>query len=531
MPTSAQSSFRLILPPQFKRLRALSRWKQIKRWPLLWALSVCAFPVAAQQNDAPLSAIDWLSQSIDPVRIAEPPTTAGVTTPQITVTPLDRPSKDGIGLLGSKVTKLPPSIWSSSNETTLVNLVRAERVETLPAIQDFLKILMLAEANPPLGAGPDGMLFLARVDKLLDLGALEQAKALIEAAEPDTAPLFRRWFDVALLTGTEHAACDVVKSTPSIAPTFSARIFCLARNGDWNAAAVTLNSHRALGDITDEEDALIARFLDPELFEGEPPLERPERVSPLVFRMHEAVGEPLITANLPLAFAHADLRTTTAWKSQIEAAERLARHGAVSENVLLDIYTARRPAASGGIWDRADAIQKFDRAMQAGNADQIASTLPDAWNAMKRAQAEVLFAQLYGTALQEITLPPAATDIAFNIGLLSSEYETIANNATDQDPFLIAIAQGTPQEVRVTTPRELAIQAAFNGTPPPDVLQQLVKDGKLGEALLRAVAVFHAGYSGDNRSLTEALALFRSVGLEDLARRSALQLIILDRRT
>ena len=169
--------------------------------------------------------------------------------------------------------------------------------------------------------------------------------------------------------------------------------------------------------------------------------------------------------------------------------------------------------------------------MQAGNADQIASTLPDAWNAMKRAQAEVLFAQLYGTALQEITLPPAATDIAFNIGLLSSEYETIANNATDQDPFLIAIAQGTPQEVRVTTPRELAIQAAFNGTPPPDVLQQLVKDGKLGEALLRAVAVFHAGYSGDNRSLTEALALFRSVGLEDLARRSALQVINLARHT
>jgi len=135
---------------------------------------------------------------------------------------------------------------------------------------------MLAEADPPLGAGPDGALFVARVDKLLDLGALEQAKSLIEAAEPDTAPLFRRWFDVALLTGTEDAACSVVKSTPSIAPTYSARIFCLARNGDWNAAALTLNTHRALGDITAEEDALIARFLDPELFEGEPPLDPPE---------------------------------------------------------------------------------------------------------------------------------------------------------------------------------------------------------------------------------------------------------------
>lgn len=410
-------------------------------------------------------------------------------------------------------------------------LVRAERVETLPAIQDFLKVLMLAEADPPLGAGPDGALFVARVDKLLDLGALEQAKSLIEAAEPDTAPLFRRWFDVALLTGTEDAACKVVKSTPSIAPTYSARIFCLARNGDWNAAALTLNTHRALGDITDQEDALIARFLDPELFEGEPPLDPPERVSPLMFRMHEAVGEPLITSKLPLAFAHADLRTTTAWKSQIEAAERLARHGAVSENVLQRVYTARTPAASGGIWDRADAIQKFDRAMQAGDAEQIARTLPAAWDAVKRARAEVPFAQLYAASLQDTALSDPAADIAFEVGLLSPNYETVALNSPDQNEFLAALARGVPQEVLVTTPRELAIQAAFNGAPPPEVLNGLVDDGKLGEALLRAIAIFHEGYAGDARSLTDALALFRLVGLEDVARRASLQLLILDRAT
>ncbi len=485
----------------------------------------------AQDGAAPLSAIDWLSQSIEPAKLAEPPVANGIQTPVVTVTPLDGPSKDPIGLLPANVTGLPPSIWSASDEATLVELVRAERVETLPAIQEFLRVLMLAEADPPLGAGPDGALFVARVDKLLDLGALEQAKSLIEAAEPDTAPLFRRWFDVALLTGTEDEACDVVKSTPSIAPTYSARIFCLARNGDWNAAALTLNTHRVLGDISEAEEALIARFLDPELFEGEPPLDPPARVSPLMFRMHEAVGEPLITANLPLAFSHADLRTTTAWKSQIEAAERLARHGAVSENVLQRIYTARTPAASGGVWDRADAIQRFDVALQARDPRALSRALPDAWDAAQQARAEVPFAKLYGAALQDIPLSGDAADIAFQVGLLSPAYETVALNAQGQDPFLIALARGVPQEVRVTTPRSLAIQAAFNGAPTPNDLQTLVDNGKLGEALLRAIALFHQGYSGDAGSLTDALALLRAVGLEDVARRAALQLMILDRTT
>ena len=137
-----------------------------------------------------MSAIDWLSRSVEPnARIFEPPISHGATAPQITVTPLDQPSKDLFGLLPQTVTGLPRSLWSGSDEETLVALLQAERVETLPAIQDFLKVLILAEADPPRNASPSGRLFLARVDKLLDLGAIEPAQALIEQADPDTAPL------------------------------------------------------------------------------------------------------------------------------------------------------------------------------------------------------------------------------------------------------------------------------------------------------------------------------------------------------
>lgn len=498
-------------------------------------MCLTAVAVNAQEHtlDEPLSAIEWLSRSVESVALPEAPIASTAHPPDVTVTALDRPSKDPIGLLPSSLTGLPTDIWSASEESVLVDLVQAERIDTLPALQDFLKILMLAASDPPRDAGPDGALFLARVDKLLHLGALEPAKSMIEQATPDTTPLFRRWFDVALLTGTEDDACEVMRKTPSIAPTYPARIFCLARNGDWAAAALTLNVHRVLGDIDAQEEALLIRFLDPELFEGEAALPPPSRVSPLTFRMHEAIGEPLITANLPLAFSHADLRFTTAWKSQLEAAERLARYGAVSENVLLKHYTARTPAASGGIWDRAEAIQRFDIAMIARDPRAIAAALPDAWTAMRTARAEVQFAKLYGDHLQDLPLFGEAATIAFHVGLLSPDYEGAAIKAAQSgaafDPFLIAIARGQPAAAKF--PRERAIQAAFYNASVPEALQSLLDQGKTGEALLRAIALFDAGAEGDLRSVTDALAVLRTVGLEDVARRAALQLLILDRST
>ena len=524
---------RLISPPPHKRLRALLHWKQTRA---LGAALCLTGTIASAQGDPqgePLSAIDWLSRSVEPTPLYEAPAVGDATSPDVTVTPLDRLSKDPIGLLAPDVTGLPRNIWSASQEAVLVDLVRAERIDTLPAMQDFLKVMMLAEADPPLGANGEAALFLARVDKLLDLGALEPAQSLIEQANPDTGPLFRRWFDVALLTGTEDTACEAMRDTPSIAPTFSARIFCLARNGDWSAAALSLNTHRVLGDITPQEEALLSRFLDPDLYEGEPPLAPPPRVSPLTFRMHAAIGEPLITANLPLAFAHADLRPTTAWKSQLEATERLARFGAVSENVLLRNYTARTPAASGGIWDRAAAIQRFDAAMTARDPVTVAQSLPDARGAMQQARAEIPFAKLYGAALQELPLSGEAAAIAFEVGLLSPDYEAVAKAAAEADagfdPFLIGLAQGAPPNLPANAPRAQAIQRAFDGSPPPPELQSRVDEGKLGEALLQAMALFGAGSEGDLRSVTDALSLLRSVGLEDVARRAALQLMLLDR--
>ncbi|TCP42173.1 hypothetical protein [Rhodovulum marinum] len=502
---------------------------------LALACGAIAGPAAAEK---PLSAIDWLSDSVTQpaVRAAPPALSPGPRTEPIEVTPLTGTSADAVGLLPAQVSGLPRDLWGPGRPAEIARAIRAERVDTLPAIQALLFTLLLSELDPPEGARADkrGVLLLARLDKLLDLGALDQAQALVERAGPTDPELFRRWFDISLLTGQEDRACAAMRATPDVAPTFPARVFCLARGGDWNAAALTLETARALGFISDEDDELLARFLDPEQAEGAPPLPAPTRPSPLIFRMREAVGEPLATTRLPLAFARSDLRSNAGWKARIEAAERLARTGALPPNQLLGIWTERKPAASGGLWDRVAALQAFDVAMLAGKPGPVARALGPAWAAMVAAELEVPFAQLYGTRLARLELEGEAARLAFRIGLLGDDYEAIAQArqpASAEEGFLIALATGELDGVSPPDPLGAALIDGFGPGADPGAAQlRLLADGRLGEAILAAIDLITDGARGDIGDVTRALAVLRKVGLESVARQSALQLMLLERR-
>lgn len=488
-----------------------------------------------------MSAIDWLSDSVTapppvPAGPAEPAVTPGPPLSPVAVSPLDaaelRP--DAIGILSPAVTGLPADLWGASRAEDIARRIRAERAETLPALQALLYTLLLAELAPPRDASADGRsIFLARVDKLLEMGALDQAGALLERAGTEDAEIFRRRFDVALLVGVEQPLCETMSRLPGLSPSYQARIFCLARAGDWAGAELLLGTGSVLGLIDEEDAALFARFLDPELFEGEPPLPNPVQPSPLTFRMFEAIGEPIPTAGLPLAFAHSDLSVDSGWKARIEAGERLARTGAVSDNQLLGLYTERRAAASGGVWERVTAIEALETRLDIDDRAGVSQVLPGAWTALTAARVEVPVARIHGPRLHAMSLPGQAGEIAFRMALLSDGYESAAQSGvpdTPLDNLLAGLANGTVAGFAAPDDRARAVIDGFSATRPPARLASLIDDNRLGEAILRALALFDEGAEGNYDKVTDALAFLRAVGLEDTARRAALEFLILDRR-
>ena len=182
--------------------------------PLAIFLTATAFASTAlalpARAEAPLSAIDWLSQSIvtpaaQPLPVEPAVSPEGAALPEnVTTSVLGQASLDAVGILPPQITGLPRNLWGMGRAADIAALLATEAPQDLPALQGLLLTVLLAEAEPPTDVAPGENLLLARVDKLLSIGALDQARALLDAAGPTASPeLFRRYFDVALLIGDE----------------------------------------------------------------------------------------------------------------------------------------------------------------------------------------------------------------------------------------------------------------------------------------------------------------------------------------
>ena len=510
----------------------------IKIWLPLILLSSEAFA------GPPLSAIEWL-QTTEPPIVANPvkpahkivdidkPDQMVVQRPLISVSPLSRLSPEAVGLLPSYVTGFPGDLWVNSPPDLLARLIRNLEVGDNPAMQALLLTLLLAETDPPKHVEPGISILLARVDKLIEIGAIEPALALVERAGSQDPALFSRAFDLALLADKTDPACRDVLTKPTLEPDYTIRIFCHVRNGDWALASFMLENAIALGEIEPRTGLLLDLFLNPDLAESTLPPVPSIEPSPLEFRLFEAIGSPLQTASLPVSFAIADLSGNSGWKAQLEAAERLVKSGALSENQLLGIYTARLPAASGGVWDRVAGLQRFDQALIAGTPREVEAALAEIWPQMNRAGLAVGFARMFGRILMEQPSSQTTDRLRFDIQMLAPIYQTAAQFRPlrdDEDRFLTALAQGTLAQHRPFNDTSTAVLRGFTAQPIPSRLRTLLDQRRLGEVILRSIAAFSDGAAGDSQQLSESLATLQEVGLNTTAQSAALQLLILKRR-
>lgn len=526
------------MPLSRKRFGFRLSWMRSKLTVAL-CVALLALPARAQ---APLSAIDWLNSLADPqarrlgeVTAGEAPVSGGVVTPEVQISPIAAPDAQSVGLLSLAQTGLPEGLWQASTPDALERLIAQADLRPLMALQKLFYTLLLAEALPPVGQDAEAFLTL-RAERLRAFGAIEPAEALVARLPLASPAHFALWFDLTLLAGLEDRACQELNAKRGLSNDYAAQIFCALRGGDWAEAVLLFDTADALGLLTATERGLLRAFLDPDYAELAPDLAPPRSVTALEFRLFEAVGQPLPTANLPIAFAVADLRDLAGWKAQLEAAERLVRNAALSPNVLLGLYTERRAAASGGVWERVRRVQALEAALetgfQAGQAEALSAALAAAYEEMLAAGLLGALAQIYAPELSGLPMTAQGDALRFRLTLLSGLYEQA--QVAQQTPltlFLSALAAGQPRgAAALQDPLAEAIEAGFGALAPQETVALLAMQGKLGEAILLAAAQVRAGLIGDPEALSRGIAALRQLGLEDVARRASLEIMLMRRR-
>ena len=131
-------------------------------------------------------------------------------------------------------------------------------------------------------------------------------------------------------------------------------------NGSFN-----FKTGAVLGDLNSQEISLLDRYLEVDFnVDMNALLPPPEIISPLEYRLYEAIGEPIPAEYLPVQYSQTDLSGENGWRSQVIAAERLSLTGAIPENQILGIYTSNNPGVSGGMWERVKVVQDLDLAIE-----------------------------------------------------------------------------------------------------------------------------------------------------------------------
>ena len=476
--------------------------------------------------EAPLSAIDWLNQLENaeptvtfPLGPIEAPIVDSGLPPAVTSTALSPTEGRAIGLLAPGVSGLPETLWQGADGQDIVDALRSLPDRLLPAQQELRLRLLLAQATAPAGLDTEAFL-QERAVSLARTGRVAEARALLAQLDRLGPDAFADFAAFGLLTETDDLVCERASQLVPDDVAFDLRVFCLARGGDWSAAAVLVQTAAVLGDLPAEDALLLAQFLDPELADQALPSGPLREQSPLAFRIREAIGAPVTTTDLPLPYAVTDLRPQVPWKAQLDAAERLAAAGSVSPNQLLGLYTQRVPAASGGVWDRAAAIQQLDYALANGAPATVDAALATAINELGRMGLRVALADMFAPELVAFGQAKSSRPEVTELILLSRQYE--AATAFDAVPELArAVALGdTASTAAPANALQNAVHSAFA------LPAQSYSGTALGQDVLVAMALVDEAAQGNPSALSEALMALRSIGFEDIARRTALQLLL-----
>ena len=352
---------------------------------LLLALP-CAVPwpyaAAAQQTQAPISAIDWLS--VPPAK--DTGTAITVETSTVRVAPLDAAGGVKSGVISSAIAGVPETAWQGMDAQTLTRHMDALPDQLPPSLSRLLQRLLLLDTTMPAD------LALARVAALRRRGMLAPAWTMIGQI-PISPPQFAVQYDLALLVEQDFEACQIWTTNQYLSDDPAVRVHCLAMTGDWDTAATAFFISESLGDLPPDLAELLHAWLDPTFTPNVPPTS----TSPLSLKLQEAVGLSGPPPPVPLQYLPVSLRDTTGWRGQLDAAETLWRAGSMASNGLLGFYLRDDPAASGGVWDRVRAVQRGIDAAQSGAWNE--ETASQVWSAFANTGMVVFVADTLGPSL------------------------------------------------------------------------------------------------------------------------------------
>ena len=385
--------------------------------------------------DEPMSAIDWLAKKINdpPVFYTYPSEIDENSNIEIEKMVLPNISKNSIGIYPSIKIGINSDIWKNNNEIEISTILKKIRISDLYYLNRLLKRILLIETDPPNIAVDEkfyGTIFLRqRILKLIQMGALDDAEALILDSEPTFDPnLTDLWSEISFLTYRFERFCKAILNGYHNSLEPAHKIICLARSGDWNAAALSLATFSSINEIDSDHEKLLINYLDHEAELEIINKDKCEEDKSVIIYLCNFSNITTQIPNYGVKFLYNNLGRGKSIRSRIVASEELVKSGALNPNILFSTYKIKQPSTSGGVWARAKLVQELDRIIQYdfNNYQYLSNHLNIMIDEFLKNKLLTAFAISYGKKLKSsISNFQPLNDLILITNILTGEYSDL----------------------------------------------------------------------------------------------------------
>jgi hypothetical protein len=341
--------------------------------------------------------------------------------PEFMVERLDAPEVDAIGLAESSG-GFDRGLWQGSDPDLMQALLSDLPVMSeVPPLRRLTRRLLVS--GSPV-AGGAGRLLGARLARLIEMGDLDAAKALVDQLPPSTtdSELARSAAEVALLLGKQETACRLADSVgPATEAEFWAkvRVYCRLAAGDADGARLGLDLLREARQTADAAFFELATAIA----EGTGPpalsLARPSSIHVALLALAEwpLPPEALAEASPPVLAAVARA-PALAGDRQLPATEQAFLVGAASADRLAALYAERAGADTTDVmwqiqshWHADTRALAYDAVREEQNPLARAQLLDATWRAAGGAE-RFLVAEVFSTQFAELPAERGLADMA-----------------------------------------------------------------------------------------------------------------------
>ena len=383
----------------------------------------------------PMSAIDWLAEKINdpPIFYTNPSPNFDIFDNNIKKLDLPNISKNSIGIFPSIRLGINSNVWKNSNEFEISNLLEKIAIGDIYYSNRLLKRILLIEADPPIISTDkefSGTIFLrSRILKLIQMGALDEAESLLLDANPNTDPkLIDLWSKISFLTLRFDNFCNSVLKSYNTLIHPAHKVICLARSGDWNAAALSLATYSSINAIESDYEKLLINFLDHEADLDIYNKDLCNRDQPLLVYLCDFSNINTQDLGIDVKYLYDDLGRGKSIRSRLIASEELVKSGALNPSILFSTYKVKQPSTSGGVWARVKQVQELENILEMDleNTKTLSTHLDLVIKEFFKNKLLSPFAEFYGEKLKlrEFEYSPSY-DLIIAINILSNNYNDL----------------------------------------------------------------------------------------------------------